>query len=102
MSGGIGKTELSTNETASGWQEVQFAAPVSIIAHTVYLASYYASNGHYAADNGYFANNYDNPPLHAPSSDIGAGNGVYKYGSGFPTASSSANNYWVDVIFVGN
>jgi hypothetical protein len=29
-----------TGETASGWQEVNFATPVSITANTIYIASY--------------------------------------------------------------
>ena len=55
-----------TNETASGWQQVNFANPVQITANTVYVASYYAPNGGYAVDDNYFATaGYDNAPLHA-------------------------------------
>lgn len=43
-----------TNETASGWQQVEFAQPVPVQAHTVYIASYYAPVDRYAADAGYF------------------------------------------------
>jgi Domain of unknown function (DUF4082) len=43
-----------TNETASGWQQVEFAQPVPVQAHTLYVASYYAPTGRYAADAGYF------------------------------------------------
>ena len=32
-------------ETASGWQQVNFASPVAVNANTVYVASYYAPNG---------------------------------------------------------
>ena len=39
-----------TNETASGWQEMSFAGPVVIAADTTYVVSYYAPDGHYAAD----------------------------------------------------
>ena len=42
----------------------------------------------------------DNAPLHSPASSAGALNGLYNYGpSAFPTSSSSAANYWVDVSF---
>src|SRR5262249_17349903 len=35
------------NETASGWQQILFAAPVAIAANTTYIASYHAPSGHY-------------------------------------------------------
>ena len=39
-----------SSETASGWQQVNFASPVSITANTVYVASYHANVGHYSQD----------------------------------------------------
>jgi hypothetical protein len=89
-------------ETASGWQQVNFATPVTIAAGTVYVASYFAPNGHYSADVNYFANaGVDAPPLHFLRSGVNGGNGVYTYGAGnaFPTATFNATNYWVDVVF---
>ena len=91
-----------SNETASGWQQVNFATPVAITAGTVYVASYFAPVGRYARDNNYFKNaGVDNPPLHALRNGTSGGNGVYRYGStsAFPDASSKAANYWVDVVF---
>src|SRR5207249_5564262 len=44
-----------TNETASGWQQVNFANPVLINANTRYIASYYCPSGHYSDDRGFFA-----------------------------------------------
>ena len=41
-----------SSETASGWQQANFAAPVAITAGTVYVASYYAPAGHYAGRRG--------------------------------------------------
>ena len=35
-----------TGESASGWQQVNFATPVAITANTVYVASYHATVGH--------------------------------------------------------
>ncbi len=86
-----------TNETASGWQQVNFSSPVAVNANTVYVASYFAPNGRYAADVGFFAAGTDNPPLHAPS----ANNGVYRYASAsaFPSETFQSSNYWVDVVF---
>ena len=43
-----------TNETGSGWQEVDFSQPVAIDANTIYIASYFAPNGHYSANSAYF------------------------------------------------
>jgi hypothetical protein len=91
-----------TNETASGWQQVTFTTPVSITAGTVYVASYFAPVGRYAADGGYFANvGVDNGPLHALQNGVSGGDGVYRYGSssGFPSSTFNSTNYWVDVVF---
>jgi hypothetical protein len=90
-----------TNESASGWQQVSFAEPVQITANTVYVASYYAPNGRYAYNTGYFATSgVDNAPLHALQNGVSGGNGVYLYGSGgFPINTWQSNNYWVDVVF---
>ena len=96
-------TGTFTGETASGWQTLIFASPVTVTAGQVYVASYLAPNGHYAGDGGYFnAGPYDNSPLHALANNGPAGgNGVYRYGTstGFPTASYNGANYWVDALF---
>ncbi|MBW4589165.1 DUF4082 domain-containing protein [Aetokthonos hydrillicola Thurmond2011] len=91
-----------TNETASGWQQVNFTTPVAITANTTYIASYHTNVGHYSADEGYFANSgVDNAPLHALSNGTSGGNGVYHYGStsAFPSSTYNSSNYWVDVVF---
>ncbi|KRR21604.1 hypothetical protein CQ13_30745 [Bradyrhizobium retamae] len=93
-------TATFTNETASGWQQVDFATPVTITAGTTYVASYHTS-GNYAADPGLFSSAVTNGPLTAPSSATSGGNGVYAYGSGalFPTDSYNSTSYGVDVLF---
>jgi len=91
-----------SGETASGWQQGNFAAPVSITANTVYVASYHVTSGHYSDDEGYFAGaGADNPPLHALQDGISGFNGAYAYGAGstFPSQGFNSSNYWVDVIF---
>jgi YVTN family beta-propeller protein len=91
-----------TNESASGWQQVNFGAPVAIVANTTYVASYLAPVGRYAIDTQQFASvGVDAPPLRALSTAAGGGNGVYAYaaGSTFPTSTYNASNYWVDVVF---
>jgi hypothetical protein len=85
-------------ETASGWQEVTLTAPVPITANTTYIVSYHTTTGHYSVNNGYFLNSgVSNGPLHAPSDGEIGGNGVFKYGGGFPAFTYNGNNYWVDV-----
>ena len=37
-----------TGETATGWQQATFGAPVPVTANTTYVASYYAPVGRYA------------------------------------------------------
>ncbi len=90
-----------TKETATGWQQVNFATPVAIKADTVYVISYYAPVGRYAYDEGYFASGYTTGPLRALSNSEAGGNGVYRYGSGgvFPTGTYRSANYWVDAVF---
>jgi hypothetical protein len=95
-------TATFTNETASGWQQVNFSAPVAITANTTYVASYHTNVGHYSADQGFFSTaGVSNPPLQALASGVNGGNGLYMYGntSSFPSNTYRAANYWVDVAF---
>jgi hypothetical protein len=95
-------TVTFAGETASGWQQATFAAPVGITANTTYIVSYYAPTGHYADDGGFFATRgVDNAPLHALQDGVDGANGVYRYGlgGGFPTNTWQSSNYWVDVVF---
>jgi hypothetical protein len=104
--GNLLATATFSNETASGWQQVNFATPVAIQPNTIYVASYHTNTGHYADDPGYFNGGgefvgYSNGPLHAPADGAHGPNGVYAYGrrSNFPTNGWEASNYWVDVVF---
>ena len=90
-----------TNETASGWQQVNFTSPVAVTAGTTYVASYYAPSGHYSFNSGFFSTaGVNNPPLQALANSVSP-NGVYTYDSTttFPSSSYNATNYWVDVVF---
>lgn len=92
------------NETSSGWQQANFSTPVSISANTVYIVSYFAPQGHYSDDTGYFSKAVDRAPLHAIQDGTSGPNGVYYYSSnansgGFPTNGYQASNYWVDAVF---
>lgn len=91
-----------SNETGSGWQEVDFP-PVNITAYTTYVAAYHTTNGHYSVNSGYFNSSFSNgQQLTALGSGAGGGsNGVFLYGdsAAFPTNTYNANNYWIDVVF---
>ncbi len=89
-------TGTFTNETGSGWQELDFSSPVAVTAGTTYVASYFTSTGHYAATSGGLASAVTNGPLTAL-----AGGGVYAYGSAehLPREHLPGINYWVDVVY---
>jgi hypothetical protein len=90
-SGQLLATATFTNETASGWQQVNFATPVAITAGT----TYHTTSGHYSVTRPYFGSAFTSGMLHVP-----ANGGVYLYGAGgFPTNTYQGSNYWVDVIF---
>jgi methionine-rich copper-binding protein CopC len=96
-------TATFSNETAGGWQQVNFSTPVLIQANTIYVASYHTNVGFYSADSEYFASSgFTNGPLTALSNSAApGGNGLFSYGaaSQFPTSSYQATNLWVDVVF---
>lgn len=91
----------SSDDVVVGWHEIDFASPVSILANTIYVASYHTNVGHYADDTGVFSADYDNSPLHAPADDQYQPNGVYSYGDAqsFPDSGWNQSNYFVDVDF---
>ena len=93
----------SAAESASGWQQVNFATPVAVTAGTVYVASYFAPNGNYAGDNGFFASaGVDNGPVHLLSERRQRRQRrlplwlVERLPERRPT---TRTNYWVDVVF---
>src|SRR6185437_12367204 len=101
-SGTLLATATFTNETASGWQQVNFPTPVSITAGSVYVASYHVNTGHYSVNLNYFATaGFDNAPLHALQDGASGSDGVFAYGSSsvFPSNGFNSSNYWVDVVF---
>ncbi|HEY8113761.1 MAG TPA: DUF4082 domain-containing protein [Actinomycetes bacterium] len=66
------------HEGSQRGQRSLVSSPVAITAGTVYVASYLAPAGHYAADNSYFASaGVDNAPLHALQDGVSGGDGVY-------------------------
>ncbi len=93
-----------TNETASGWQEVQLSNPVPVTAGGIYVVSYHLNSGHFSMDPAFFAGaGVDRPPLHALADGVAGFNGLNHVGaSAFPTDTWNSANYWVDVVFTGS
>ena len=94
-------TVTFSGESASGWQQASFSAPVAVTANTTYVASYYAPSGRYSINANYFTTATTRGPLTALTNGTDGPNGVYRYGAGggFPTSTYQSSNYWVDVVF---
>ena len=101
--GNLLASAVVSGESASGWQQFNFSAPVNILAGTTYIASYFTPTGHYSFDASYFNSAVDAAPLHALANTTSV-NGVYNYGasSAFPASTYNASNYWADVLFIPN
>ncbi|MEN3361934.1 MAG: hypothetical protein V7637_5916 [Mycobacteriales bacterium] len=87
---------------AAGWQQVRFATPISLVPGAEYVVSYFAPNGGYAADKGYFERgDRASGPLVALADTKAKPNGLFRYGAqgGFPTRTWWSANYYVDVLF---
>ncbi len=99
--GGIMATAVFQDESASGWQQVNFASPVNIVAGTTYVVSYFSSSGDYVSTNPYFTQSVTNGPLTALANGVDGPNGLYTYTAtgAFPTNNFQTSNYFVDVVF---
>ena len=88
-------TATFSNETASGWQEVRFATPVSIAANTTYVASY-SSPRYYASTESFFSAARTTGAITALRNGTDGVNGVYKLGEAFRRrASGAATTGWM-------
>jgi Domain of unknown function (DUF4082) len=76
-----------------GWQEADFASPISITANTTSVAAYYCASGQGAADAFGLRYGITNGLLTAPSSWSVGGNGIHNYGNVFPSGHYEASNY---------
>ena len=91
-----------TSETATGWQQATFAAPIAVTANTTYVASYHAPDGRYAANSAGLRQRRDHP---RPADR--ARQRHRRRQRRLPVrrqrvprpAASTATNYWVDVVF---
>ncbi len=92
------ETVTFSGETASGWQQANFATPVSIQAGVTYVVSYFNPKGEYSVDHPYSWSSLSASPLHVS----GTSPGVYTYGATntFPASSYDESNYYVDLAFV--
>ncbi len=89
-----------TNEGSAGWQQADFASPIPISANTTYVVSYWAPQGYYADDIGYFATSgVTSQMLYATVDGLYNPNGVFSASQAFPHTSVQSTNYWVDVVF---
>ena len=93
-------TATFTNESSSGWQQVNFSSPVAITANTVYIASFSTSGGYFGITTGYFTSGgVTNGPLYAEPNSVVGGDGVYNRPGYFPNVNGNGMNFWADVAF---
>jgi hypothetical protein len=95
-------TATFSGETASGWQQVALAPPVTIAANTTYVASYYSPSGFYANQAGALQSApISAPPLTLLQTGTDGPNAVFNNGaSAFPATNGNGAQYFVDVAFV--
>jgi len=88
-----------TNESNSGWQQVNFSSPVAIQANAVYIASF-STQGYFGITTGYFTSGgVANGPLQALSNSVAGGDGVYNRSGAFPNVDGNGMSFWADVAF---
>ena len=93
-----------TNETASGWQQVNFTSPVAIQAGQTYYASYWSNSGYYSDTDYYFDNDRNHGITNGALTAMGTAStdsSATAAARCFPATVAFANgtNYWVDVVF---
>ncbi|HEV3224674.1 MAG TPA: N,N-dimethylformamidase beta subunit family domain-containing protein, partial [Puia sp.] len=100
-SGTLLASAVFTGETASGWQQVNFSAPVSINGGQTYVAAYFSSGGYYNSTNSFFTLATVSGPLTGLQEGTDGTNGVYVYSNAaaYPTNSFMQSNYWVDLVY---
>ena len=101
-SGQLLATASFSNETASGWQQVNFSSPVAISANATYIISYHTNSSYLAYTASVFGSSINSGSLTALSAGAAGGNDVYAYGASatFPSFyNGQAGSYWVDVVF---
>ena len=93
-------TAKFTNESAYGWQQVDFSNPVAIQANTVYIVSFSTGGGLFGVTTNFFTSGgVTSGPLQALSNSVPGGDGVYNRAGAFPDYDSNGMNFWADVAF---
>ncbi|WP_109209662.1 MULTISPECIES: DUF4082 domain-containing protein [Microbacterium] len=99
-SGALLNSATFTNESATGWQSVQFTSPVPVIAGQTYTVSYTAPSGGYSVAERYWPYSARaSSPVTVTSAVGAAAPGVYGSPGRFPTNAWKETNYFVDAIF---
>jgi hypothetical protein len=88
-------TATFSNETASGWQQQNFAMPVPIAANTQYVVSVNTGGTFYVATPGGLASQITNLDL----SSVVGNNGLFGPPGAFPTSTFNQTNYFRDIVF---
>jgi hypothetical protein len=86
----------STGESASGWQTVRFANPVSIQANALYVASYSSRTGYARDDSG--PGSFAGHGLYAAPLRAMVNGGVTGAPGRYPAQPAAGANFWVDVL----
>jgi subtilase family serine protease len=93
-------TATFTNKSGTGWQQVNFAAPVAIQANAVYIVSFSTGGGYFGTSTGFFTRGgVTNGSLQAISNSVSGGDGVYGRAGAFPNVNGAGMNFWADVAF---
>jgi hypothetical protein len=94
-------SQVYTNETASGWQQVVLSTPVPVTAGTSYVVSYFSSTGDYMSTPDYFLQQVGAGLVQGLVEGANGPNGVFQDtpSSTFPTTDAGGANYYADVVF---
>ena len=94
-------SQVYTNESASGWQQVVLSTPVPVTAGTPYVVSYFSSTGDYLSTADYFLQQVGTGLVQGLAEGANGPNGVFQDtpSSTFPTTDAGGANYYADVVF---
>jgi PKD repeat protein len=101
ITGTLLATATFTNESASGWQQVNFSSPVPVTAGATYVVSYHTDASYMAFTPNAMASELSNGPIHLLASGANGSDGVFSFSSNstFPTFGYETGSYWVDAVF---
>lgn len=85
-----------TGETSSGWQTMNFAAPIAITAGVTYVVALVYPMGYYIKKDFVYSGAVDYTPLHVPAD---GGKYVVTASVTMPVNSFNGASYYVDLVF---